>query len=70
LWITEINKAYYKQPNIAIEIGHMVTTNNQKALNTAYAHCIQPNIGIREIEIDNSYSNISHCTFEHYILHD
>ena len=27
--ITEINKAYYEQPNIAIETRHMLTTNNR-----------------------------------------
>ena len=28
LGITGINKAYYKQPKIAFETGHMLTTNN------------------------------------------
>ncbi len=40
LWITGINKAYYKQPKIEFETEHMLTTNSQtikKPLKEAYA---------------------------------
>ena len=47
-----------EQPNLAIEAGHMFTTNNQKRLNKVYAHYRQPNIGVREIELKNSYSSV------------
>ena len=30
---TKINKAYYEQPKIAIETGHMLTTNNRTTKN-------------------------------------
>ena len=31
--IAEINKAYYQQPKMAIETGHMLTTNNRTTIN-------------------------------------
>ena len=49
---------YIEQPNLEIEAGHMFTTNNQKQLNKVYAHYRQPNIGVREIELKNSYSTV------------
>ena len=47
-----------EQPNLAIEAGHMFTTNNQKQLNKVYAHYRQPNIGVREIELHSTFLRI------------
>ena len=63
-------KCMIEQPNLAIETRHMITTNNQKQLNNIYVHYRQPNICIRVIELNNSYSSISNFTLEYCILHD